>query len=286
MESIVPCASPTCPALPADDPAEVLLASSMQEADVEVQWDDRPPAYPPEMVAEADRYWHRLCGERGVGAFLFDGPLCALQSFHLQSQHLVLCLGRTSYRYALFANAYCSDIVQRWGREHLPQVLGVSAVVVTSDGTLPLMRRSDAVGEFPGLLDVFGGHIDPEADLLHGLPHPFAAIRNELAEELALTADHLISLRCIGIIRSRCNQKPELIFACQVPVDFPSLLEAGMHARGAGEFVEFLHVADEGATLQGFLRTKRADLTPSAYGSLWLYGLHRGFWPAQGEKKS
>ena len=271
---------------PSDDPAEVLASCCVDEAHVEVKWQNQLLTYPPEMEKAAADYWHRLCAEVRPRAHLFDGPLCALRDFHCQGDRLILSLARTSYRYALFANDRRQEIVRRWGSAHVPTVLGVSAVVTASDGVLPLGRRSDQVGEFPGMLDVFGGHIDPEADLRDGVPDPCTAIRHELGEELDLRPEEVTSLRCIGLTRSRCNQKPELIFACRVPLDFGSLVDQARRARGAGEFVTFLQVADQGATLGDFLKTHRAALTPSAYGSLWLYGAHRGFWHPEGGKTS
>ncbi len=271
---------------PGNEPAEVLASCCVDEAHVSVTWQDQLLSYPPEMEGAVADYWQRLRTEVRPTAQLFDGPLCALRDFHCQGGHLVLSLARTSYRYALFANDHCQEIIRRWGSAHLPTVLGVSAVVATSDGTLPLGRRSDRVGEFPGMVDVFGGHIDPEADLRDGVPDPCTAIRHELAEELDLRPEEVTSLHCIGLIKSRCNQKPELIFACQVSFEFRSLIDRALRAPGAGEFVDLLQVSDQHAALGAFLKTHRTALTPSAYGSLWLYGAYRGFWPIEGAKTS
>ncbi|MCR4440488.1 MAG: hypothetical protein QHJ34_15445 [bacterium] len=268
------------------EPAEVLVVCSVGQEELEVHWDAQVPQYPAEMVAVATHHWQRLCSEARPGAVLFDGALCFLRNFSWDGFRLHLSLGRTSYLYALFANAYCQEIVRRWGAEHLPRVLGVSAVVVSAGGVLPLMRRSDTVGEFPGRLDVFGGHIDPGVDVLAGVPHPFVAIGNELCEELDLRPAELNSLRCIGLIKSRCNQKPELVFACSVPGDLQELCRRAGGARGAGEFVDLLAVQDEPPALRQLLEKRRSELTPSAYGSLWVYGLYRGFWKYTAAKKS
>ncbi|MBC7185510.1 MAG: NUDIX hydrolase [Calditrichaeota bacterium] len=273
-------------AVQSQEPADVLVLCSLAQDELEVQWDAQGAQYPVEMVTAATRHWQQLRSEARPGAVLFDGPLCFLRHFSWEGSRLRLSLGRTSYLYALFANAFCQEIVLRWGTEHLPMVLGVSAVVVTGDGALLLMRRSHTVGEFPGLLDVFGGHIDPEVDVLAGVPHPFIAMRNELCEELDLRPADLTSLRCIGLIRSRCNQKPELVFACRVPHDVQQLCRAARGARGAGEFVDLLAVNDDLPTFWQFLETRRLELTPSAYGSLWVYGLHRGFCRSAAAKKS
>ncbi len=265
-------------------PAELLLSCSLGEQELEVEWNPEPLRYPPDMEALAEEFWCQACASRAEDALLFDGPLCALQHFCLDNGRLLLSLSKTTYRYVLLAEKRAEEIVRRWGEHHLPRVLGVSAVVLTTDGVLPLMVRSNTVGEYPGRSDVFGGHIDPEVDLRAGRPDPFVAMRNELQEELKLRPHHIASLRLIGLIKSCCNQKPELVFTCQVNRSYRALRRSALRQPHAAEFAAIFGLADEAVALGNFLKTRTADLSPSAYGSLWLYGMQRGFFSHAGAK--
>lgn len=258
-------------------PAELLLACSIGEEQLEVHWDPGPLRYPPEMESEAEIVWRSACSAASNDTLLFDGPLCALQSYTFENGRLAVSLTQTSYRYVLFAQYRAEEIVRRWGAEYLPRVLGVSAVVVTTDGALPLMVRSDKVGEFPGYRDVFGGHIEPKADERGGKPDPFLAIRHELEEELKLRAQHISCLRCIGLIKSLCNQKPELVFVCHLTQDYRTLLRSATREPRCSEMETIVRVNDDAGSFVKFLESWGSTLTPSAYGCLWLYGLQRGF---------
>ncbi|KAE8607444.1 hypothetical protein XENTR_v10011187 [Xenopus tropicalis] len=84
---------------------------------------------------------------------------------------LTLHLALTSYRDFLGTNwsGNAKALQERGGREHgdpeayLAQPLGVGAALQCSDGRFVLLRRSNRVGEAPGLLDIPGGHPEPKA---------------------------------------------------------------------------------------------------------------------------
>nr|XP_054367840.1 uridine diphosphate glucose pyrophosphatase NUDT22 isoform X3 [Mirounga angustirostris] len=108
--------------------------------------------------------------------WLFDAPKFRLHSAILaptgsQGPQLLLRLGLTSYRDFLGTNwASSASWLQQqgaadWGdkQAYLADPLGVGATLTTADNFLVFLRRSRQVAEAPGLVDVPGGHPEPQA---------------------------------------------------------------------------------------------------------------------------
>lgn len=107
--------------------------------------------------------------------WLFDAPKFRLHSASLaptgsQGPQLLLHLGLTSYRDFLGTNWASSAAWLRqqgaadWGNKqaYLADPLGVGAALATADDFLVFLRRSRRVAEAPGLVDVPGGHPEPQ----------------------------------------------------------------------------------------------------------------------------
>lgn len=107
--------------------------------------------------------------------WLFDAPKFRLHSASLapadsQGPQLLLHLGLTSYRDFLGTNWASSAAWLRqqgaadWGNKqaYLADPLGVGAALATADDFLVFLRRSQQVAEAPGLVDVPGGHPEPQ----------------------------------------------------------------------------------------------------------------------------
>ncbi|XP_021563911.1 nucleoside diphosphate-linked moiety X motif 22 isoform X2 [Carlito syrichta] len=110
--------------------------------------------------------------------WLFDAPKFRLHSATLApggstGPRLLLRLGLTSYRDFLGTNwARSAAWLRRqgtadWGDQqaYLADPLGVGAALATADGFLVFLRRSRQVAEAPGLVDVPGGHPEPQVNL-------------------------------------------------------------------------------------------------------------------------
>ncbi|KAF4009847.1 hypothetical protein G4228_001006 [Cervus hanglu yarkandensis] len=108
--------------------------------------------------------------------WLFDAPKFRLHSATLASTgspgpQLLLRLGLTSYQAFLGTNWASSAAWLRqqgaidWGdkQAYLADPLGVGAALATADDFLVFLRRSGQVAEAPGLVDVPGGHPEPQA---------------------------------------------------------------------------------------------------------------------------
>lgn len=112
--------------------------------------------------------------------WIFDAPKFRLHSATLASSspgpQLLLHLGLTSYRDFLGTNWSSSASWLRqqgatdWGdkQAYLADPLGVGATLVTADDFLVFLRRSQQVAEAPGLVDVPGGHPEPQVERLAG----------------------------------------------------------------------------------------------------------------------
>lgn len=107
--------------------------------------------------------------------WLFDAPKFRLHSATLApigspGPQLLLRLGLTSYRDFLGTNWASSAAWLRqqgatdWGdkQAYLADPLGVGAALATADNFLVFLRRSQRVAEAPGLVDVPGGHPEPQ----------------------------------------------------------------------------------------------------------------------------
>jgi hypothetical protein len=92
---------------------------------------------------------------------LFNGQLCRLDGWQCSGTDLEIVLGLTEYKELLYSNNHTAQVMTEYGSEALSNALGISAVLLSRDDKLMMIRRSSAVGECPGMLDVLGGHIDP-----------------------------------------------------------------------------------------------------------------------------
>ena len=139
------------------------------------------------------------------------------------------------------------------------------------------MRRSKKVGEYPEFLDVFGGHIDPQNDVENNIPSPFLAIQNELYAELGISSGDIATLYCIGMVKNRQNFKPELIFASHVSRSTKDILDCAHKAEESDEYTDLIFFNENQKDLHNFLSHNGEQLTPSAFGSLWLYAISEGY---------
>ncbi|XP_035885532.1 uridine diphosphate glucose pyrophosphatase NUDT22 isoform X3 [Phyllostomus discolor] len=128
--------------------------------------------------------------------WLFDAPKFRLHSAALeptgsQGPQLLLRLGLTSYRDFLGTNWASSAAWLRqqgladWGdkQAYLADPLGVGAALTTADDFLVFLRRSQRVAEAPGLVDVPGGHPEPQGQQAQG-----KAGREEVGSGLSLSS--------------------------------------------------------------------------------------------------
>ncbi len=213
-------------------------------------------------------HWQQLL-QRG-DQHLFNGQLFRLENYQTTPQRLELGLGHTCYRDQIYCNAHAAELFAAYGEAVFTHGLGVSAVVVTKDAYLPLMRRSHRVGEEPGKLDVFGGHAHPNEHLREGRPDLFCAMAEELRAELNVAAEDSAEFYCCGLVENLKTFKPDLVFTLCIQKTREEIMRIAPAASEAEELQELLFLPATQQALEFFLSTQQNALTPSALASLQL----------------
>jgi 8-oxo-dGTP pyrophosphatase MutT (NUDIX family) len=220
---------------------------------------------PAEVEGVIEAAWAEAVARPGV--HLFDGPMCRLESWSASPERLSLTLGETTYKQFLGTNLTHPELADRHGRGALANPVGVSPALLTADGWLMMGRRNGSVAYYPHRVHPFAGALDPaDAD-------PFAAVRRELREELALTDADVTDVRCTGIAEDLSIRQPELIFLARtgrtraaVEAALDRTEHHGTWAVSADEQA-VTETLDAEASAEG-----AAQFTPVAIASLLLYG--------------
>lgn len=218
-------------------------------------------------------YWRMLRARNEQ--HLFNGELFRLENFEATPECLHLKLTRTCYRDQIYCKAHTAALTQAHGVEVLARGLGVSAMVSTSDGFLPLMRRGLHVGEEPGKLDVFGGHAHPDQHLRAGAPDLFCAIAEEIVAELNVAANDILESTCRGLVENLHTHKPDLVFEISLRNTRDEIARMAVNAPEAEEMAELFFIAATSEALQDFLAAQASALTPSAHATLSLFAALR-----------
>lgn len=246
--------------IPKSDRFEPLVTGPLALERVRVTFREDRPALPGPLAQQIDALWSREGGAGSRG--LFDGRLAGLGRWRYDGVALELDLVPVRYRELWYVHVLAGKI-EVPPREVLPRALGISAVVLQGEVVL-LMLRSGRVGEWPGKLDVFGGHVDwPEG---REPDDPAEATRKELEEELGKAGRRANLTRCLGLAEVVRTHKPEIVYLARLPED------ATVSLRDTNEEVEELvRLPLAGLTEQ--LAERWDELTPSAEASLWLLAL-------------
>ncbi len=248
-------------------PYKILCRCSVTRNQLSVQWHGAADDIPASLKDQIDAYWRREIEETPKRDYIFNGDLCRLRNWQAASGRLTLELGYTNYKQLLYSNHLHETAGQATEVAFCARALGISAIVVTADKQFVLMRRSQAVGEGPGRLDVLGGHVEPVAHLVNGVPDPFFAMQEELLEEVNLRPGQMV---CIGLVETVVTRKPEMVFACNTREDARNLLAAAKD-HGCPEVAELIALKNEHDILQSFVATQMSNFSPSAAGCVGLY---------------
>jgi hypothetical protein len=196
-----------------------------------------------------------------LGAHLFDGPLCRIESFEASSERLELVVSETSYKPFVGTNLHNPQLAERFGREVMANPVGVSTLIETTDGFLMLGRRNSSVVYYPHRVHPFAGSLEPKDG-----SDPFSASYRELGEELSLGRDDVLGMRCIGMAEDSTVMQPELIFAARTRLDRNTVESRLVHEEHGGTRALATHSDTISATVRDL------ELTPIAVASLLLWG--------------
>jgi hypothetical protein len=251
------------------------LSGNWPRSRVQINYQPTEYIFPDKLARLALAFWESELAK--TNRHLFNGALCRLENFSQNNCTLQLSLARTCYRDLLFSNANTDELLLALGESGPVRALGISAVIETADGLLPLIRRSEHVGEGPGGLDVIGGHVHPDEHARDGVPDVFFAIADEIHAELGIPFSLLDSFTCCGLLENWLQRKPELAFFVPLPVTMREIQQLASSAREAEEFSELFAVRAAPASLQRFIAENAARITPSAYGCLQIYGMMKNW---------
>lgn len=257
-------------------PFRIHLSGNWSRSRVQVKYQPTEYIFPDKFAHNALAFWESELAK--ANRHLFNGVLCRLENFSQNNGALQLSLSRTCYRDLLFSNANTDELLRALGGNGPVRALGISAVIETADGFLPLIRRSEHVGEFPGGLDVVGGHVHPDDHFRNGVPEVFFAIADEVHAELGIPFPLLDDFVCCGLAENWRHRKPELAFFLALPLTMEEIRQSAPSAREADEFTELFTVRAEKLSLQRFISENAARITPSAHGCLQIFGRMKNWW--------
>uniref|UniRef100_A0A8C9PKI8 Nudix hydrolase 22 n=1 Tax=Spermophilus dauricus TaxID=99837 RepID=A0A8C9PKI8_SPEDA len=229
--------------------------------------------------------------------WLFNAPKFRLHSATLASTdspgpQLLLRLGLTSYQDFLGTNwASSASWLQQqgamdWGdkQAYLADPLGVGAALITADDFLVFLRRSWQVAEAPGMVDVPGGHPEPQALCPGDSPQHkdlpgelvvrelFSSVLQEICDEVNLPLLTLSQPLLLGIARNETSAgraSAEFYVQCSLTSEEVRnyYLSGGPEAH---ESTGIIFV--ETQRVQRLQETEIwAELCPSAKGAILLY---------------
>lgn len=160
-----------------------------------------------QIASEAERAFR----ERSLkNPTLFDGKLARLSRISLCKGEVSLTLEETQY------SVYVSTRSGTLANTFRANPLGVTALVVTSDGKLVVTRRSAHADQNPSAAYFVGGYVEPP---IHGSRvSMFDECARELNEELGLQADMLEKILLLGIEYDTQFYHPEAFVLCKSSV--------------------------------------------------------------------
>lgn len=228
---------------------------------VRAEWvaDTRP--HIPQIQAAIETAWQEASSQ--LGARLFDGPMCRLESFQA-GQILQLNVSPTTYKVFLGTNVANPQFAQTYEPAALANPIGVSSVVQSSDGLILLGHRSESVAYYARRIHTFGGTLEP-----HDPVDVFAEARRELTEELGIADRQIEAINCLGLVEDTALHQPELIFAVKVGRGIAQLQESLDSAEHRSVFA----IPAQSAAMTEALGNDA--LTPVAAAALLLLGRHR-----------
>jgi 8-oxo-dGTP pyrophosphatase MutT (NUDIX family) len=213
----------------------------------------------PDVEAAIDAAWAAALARPGI--HLFDGPMCRLERWHASPEALELIISHTTYKTFLGTNMANPGLADRHGPAVLANPVGMSAVLQSSDNFLVLGRRSASVAYYPNRVHPISGSLEPGDGA-----NVFGAMRREIAEEAALSANDLSNFVCLGLVEDALLRQQEVIFSARVD----RTLDAIGDSLDPTEHHALYGLAVTPAGVEEAIRDPA--LTPVAAGSFLLWG--------------
>ncbi|XP_071540899.1 uridine diphosphate glucose pyrophosphatase NUDT22-like [Panulirus ornatus] len=241
-----------------------------------------------DLEEQINKVWETKCAQNPR---LYNGSKFRLNGWKVSRGKWILNIGLTSYKDLCGTNlSPNSQWIQEKGTKNFgnPQAymsdpVGVGLVLITSDGFLVLTRRAYWTGEYPGALDVPGGHPEPQRifkddgtlkpefgasnvdDVV--LQEVWSSAAQEAVDELGVSREQMSELTFLGIdLNMDAGGRPSLGFYARLSLSSDQVRE--VYSRGvqdeADESSELFLVSPETlARLPHLLRLPRESSPPS-----------------------
>jgi len=188
----------------------LLVVGRFLPGQVDVHWEASARRSHPEVDRAIDAAWNAATTTPGVR--LFDGQVARLESYSLNSSPtgsatLSVALSPTSYRVVVGTNFANPQLADTFGDDVMANPLGVSTGVLTADGYWMMGWRNRSVAYYPARVHPFAGSLEvrEHVDL-------FDDVRRELREELAMSAESIDQIICVGLACDKALGHPESVF--------------------------------------------------------------------------
>lgn len=249
---------------------EIINLCKLRHNDLSICWKDHYPTESARGKKQTDAFWQSYL-QNNPRKNLYNGSLCRLLGYSFSPNRAKLTLGPIEFK----SHLYYMNRPQRAKSIRDMTGIGVSSVILTQDGQLLYIRRSESVGVNPGKLDVFGGHIDPSShrEIFDDgpKPSPFQAISTELMEEVAIEPGHIGSIELIGLIVNLYCGQPELLFRCRIGLTAGQIKTRAESAADRHEYSEIKQIRNEHEELQRFCTKKSVEFSPSGLANIWVH---------------
>jgi hypothetical protein len=240
--------------------------------------------YPSGLATRIQERWEQALQEaERSGCLLFNGKLFSLLQYAVRGRSLNLLLGETDYREVLGTHSGRPGKEEGPAPESLADGIALSSSLLTKDGFLIVGRRSARVYAGREKLHVCAGHPDPDRQLsveeiLSGENLFYRAMQNEIEEEIHVPPDRIEAMICRGLIRSRDNLKPELIFETALKRSKEQVLRDADKAKERMEHDELLFVPSEEKELREFFVSRQREFTAPGLAAMAFFGAARKYW--------
>lgn len=242
---------------------------------VQIRWKDETRPLHADLDDLVARVWEeQMEACRLAGRLPFNGSMVRYLRHEVRDGIFSIEAGSTDFANFLATNLLNWQRGDEIGWKWFSNALGCSTLATTSDGRLVLGRRGQRVIFHAGYVHVIGGGLEGQDRRADGSVDGFAAARRELIEELMLEPAEVGEMVCLGMIRDRTIQQPELIFEAKLSLTWDEVVARMDPGDPHQEHTKLLDCRDEPEAIAAFIRDQ-APVTPVAVGLLKLHGQQR-----------